>query len=169
MTIKKLSDATLQGLDFMMMDVHRPLTNAEIKEVNPQAAVDKSAGPRIKIVDSDEAGLGASHTCEAKPGSTRCDVCFGPMPCEQHANIEHLKTVTSLDISATSILARAHDAGLTEVVIVGMREDGREYFASNISDAAATMYHLQRGIYKLNQVVDGEYEDDNIGPPPERA
>ena len=157
MTIKRLSD-----IDFMMMDVHRPLTDAEIKDVNPQAAVDKSAGA-VEDEHSDAAGVDAPYP------STRCDTCFAPMPCEKHANVEHLRTITSLDISPTSILARAHDAGLTEVVVVGMKEDGSEYFAANISDAAATMYHLQRGIYKLHRVIDGQYEDENIGPPPERA
>jgi len=153
MTTKKLSD-----LDFMMMDVHRPLLNAEIEEINPQARLDKS----LRLVEdehSEEESVGAPHP------QTKCDICFGAMPCEQHPNVEHLRTVTSLDISATAILARAHDAGLTEVVVVGIRGNGREYFAANISDAAATMYHLQRGIHKLNQVVDGDYEDDNIGPP----
>jgi hypothetical protein len=156
MTIKKLSD-----IDFMMMDVHRPLTNAEIKEVNPQAVVDKSAGA-VEDEHCEEASVGASH-------ASRCDHCFGPMPCEQHANVEHLAIVTSLDVSPTHILAKAHDAGLTEIVIVGMKEDGSEYFASSISDAAPAMYHLQRGIYKLHKIVDGDYEDDNIDPHPERA
>ena len=157
MTIKKLSD-----LDFMMMDIHRPMLDEEIKAINPQAVMDKSAGP-VADEHSASASVGASHAPK------RCDHCFGPMPCEQHANVEHLAIVTSLDVSPTHILAKAHDAGLTEVVIVGMKEDGSEYFASSISDAAPTMYHLQRGIYKLHKIVDGDYEDDNIGPPPERA
>lgn len=86
------------------------------------------------------------------------------MPCAEHANIEHVGQVTSHDISPTLVLAKAHDAGLKEVVIVGMLADGSEYFASSVSDAAPSMYYLQRGIYKLNKVVDGDYEDDNVGP-----
>ena len=158
----------LTGTDFMMMDVHRPVLDEEVKKVNPQAVVDKSIGA-IKIVDSDEAGVDTPHTCEAVPGSARCKICFDPMPCEPHANVEQLSIVTSHDISPTTVLAGAHAAGLTEVVVVGMKEDGTEYFASNVSDAAPAMYYLQRGIYKLNKVVDGEYEDENIGPKPSVA
>jgi len=86
------------------------------------------------------------------------------MPCEVHANVEQLNVVTSLDISPTSMLAKAHNAGLKEVVIVGMKEDGTEFFAASVSDAADSMYHLQRGIYKLNKIVEGEYEDEDAGP-----
>jgi hypothetical protein len=156
MTTKKLSD-----LDFMMMDVHRPMLDEEVNKINPQAVVDKSARP-FQVIDGDAESVGTPYT------GTRCDHCFGPMPCEKHANVEHLPIVTSLDVSPTHILAKAHDAGLTEVVIVGMREDGREYFASSISDAAPAVYHLQRGIYKLNKIVDGDYEgeDDEVGPKP---
>lgn len=96
----------------------------------------------------------------------RCDICFGSMPCEKHANVEVLGVTTSLDISPITVLAGAHDAGLVEVVVVGMREDGREYFASSISDAAPAVYYLQRGIHKLNKIVDGEYEDENVGTKP---
>ena len=49
-------------------------------------------------------------------------------------------------------------------MIVGMKADGGEFFASSVADAAPAMYHLQRGIYKLNKIVEGEYEDDNIEP-----
>lgn len=101
--------------------------------------------------------------------SDRCEHCFGPMPCEAHANVEHLGLITSLDISATSVLAGAYNSRLRDVVIVGLKEDGTEYFASNVSDAAPSMYYLQRGIYKLNKVVDGEYEDENVGPGPSAA
>lgn len=152
----------LTDLDFMMMDVHRPMTDDEIAKINPQALVDKSAGA-IKIVDGHDESMGAPHSCESKTGS-RCDICFAPMPCEPHANVEHLDAVTSLDIDPIAVLAGAYDAGLTEIVVVGMKKDGGEYFASSIADAAPAVYHLQRGIYKLNKIVDGEHEDDNIGP-----
>jgi hypothetical protein len=88
------------------------------------------------------------------------------MPCSEHPNVEPLNVVTTHNISATTVLAGAHNADLKEVVIVGMRHDGTEYFASNVSDAAPSMYHLQRGIYKLNRVVDGEYEGESVGPNP---
>ena len=101
-------------------------------------------------------------TTKPEPVDTRprCWACFELMPCEKHANIQPLSVVTSHDISPTSVLADAHNAKLEIVVVVGFTEDGEEFFASSCADAAEGMYHLQRGIYKLNKMVDGEDEAD---------
>jgi hypothetical protein len=86
----------------------------------------------------------------------RCEVCFAEMPCEAHVNVEQWDGVTSNSIDPVAILAGAHNAGLESVVVVGMRKDGTEYFASSEADAAESMFYLQRGIYKLNRIVDGD-------------
>jgi len=140
----------LSAKDFMAMDVHEPLSTEEINEINPQAAVDKTIGAEQDEV-SDDASVDRTPA--------RCWVCFKPMPCEEHANIEQLGGVTSHDIDPTYLIAAAHNADLETVVIVGMRKDGKEYFAASCADAAEGMYHLQRGIYKLNRIVD-EGSDD---------
>jgi hypothetical protein len=64
------------------------------------------------------------------------------------------------------ILAQAHGMGLKQVVIVGELEDGSEYFASSVADAAPAMYHLQRGIFRLNNIIEsrGEKREDGKGP-----
>jgi len=80
------------------------------------------------------------------------------MPCADHANVAQIDVVTSLDIDPVAVLAGAHNVGLSEVVIVGFTDDGKEYFASSISDAGQSMYHLQRGIYRLNKTMDQEHE-----------
>jgi hypothetical protein len=146
----------LNSIDFMMMDVHRQLTDEELNEINPQAALDKTLGTEQEVVGDDESVAGAS---------TRCEFCFGPMPCPQHSNVEPLDVVTSHNISATHVLAGAHNADLDVVVVVGFKKDGSEYFASSVSDAAESIYHLQRGIHKLNKMVDegagtNEHPDD---------
>ncbi len=139
----------LNATHFMMLDVHEPLSSEEINSINPQAAVDKSAG-----VADDEAGSDE----DAGGPPPRCDVCFAPMPCADHANVAQIDVVTSLDIDPVAVLAGAHNVGLAEVVVVGFTEDGKEYFASSISDAGQSMYHLQRGIYRLNKTMDQEHE-----------
>ncbi len=147
--LDKRIEGVLNAKDFMMLDVHEPLTPKEINAINPQAAVDKSAGAVEDDVGDGE-GVGSP--------STRCDVCFAPMPCADHANVAQFDVVTSLDIDPVAVLAGAHNKGLAEVVIVGFTEDGQEYFASSISDAGQSMYHLQRGIYRLNKIMDQEHE-----------
>lgn len=137
--IKKLT-----GKDFADMDVHRPTTLREIKEVCPQAELDKT-----------EAEI-----------EQKCIYCFGPLPCQEHSGIEELDIVTTHDLTPMSVIACAHNADLKEVVIVGMGKNGREYFASSVSDGGTSMYHLQRGIYKLNKIIDGDYEDEVVGPKP---
>jgi hypothetical protein len=136
----------LSDIDFMMMDVHRPLTNAEVEAVNPQALVDHTAG-------SEEESVGE-----------RCYTCFEPMPCAAHANVEPLNIVTSNDVDPVRILAGAHNRGLEIVVVVGMTKDGNEYFASSAADAAESSWLLQRGIHKLNRIVDGDDESENLEP-----
>lgn len=146
-----MTTTKLNAVHFMMLDVHEPLSSEEINSINPQAAVDKSAG----VADDDEAG---SDEDAGGPPPSRCDVCFAPMPCADHANVAQIDVVTSLDIDPVAVLAGAHNVGLSEVVVVGFTDDGKEYFASSISDAGQSMYHLQRGIYRLNKTMDQEHE-----------
>jgi hypothetical protein len=62
--------------------------------------------------------------------------------------------ITALDLPPDRVLRRALDADLESVVIVGYTKDGQEYFCSSIADVAMCMYHLQRGIWSLNRIVD---------------
>jgi hypothetical protein len=140
----------LSDIDFMMMDLHRPLTNAEVEAINPQALVDHTAG---QDTGSEEEGVGE-----------RCHACFGAMPCAAHANVEPLNIITSNDVDPVRILAGAHNRGLEIVVVVGMTKDGNEYFASSAADAAESSWLLQRGIHKLNKIVDGDDESENLEP-----
>ena len=142
MTIKKLSD-----LDFMMMDVHRPMLDEEINEVNPKARVDKSLRA-VENIDSEAPRVDTPHP------EPRCKICFGPVPCDQHANVASLDVVTSHDIPVAKILAGAHARDLDVVVVVGLAKDGNEYFASSCADGAEVIYHLTRGIFKMNMMVD---------------
>jgi len=132
----------LNSIDFMMMDVHRELDE---ENVHPETLVDKSAGAE-QAPDYNDPGVGVSHA--------RCEFCFGPMPCVDHPNVEPLDTITKLNLNPMHILAQAHGAGLKQVVVVGELEDGSEFFSSSVADAAQSMYHLQRGIFRLNQIID---------------
>lgn len=146
-----MATTKLSSIDFMMMDVHREL---DAETVDQQTMVDKTE----HVEFGDQAEL------EVQPAE-RCEFCFGPKPCELHDKVEYLDQVTRHNINPTNVIASAHNAKLKEVVIVGMREDGSEYFASSVSDGGTSMYHLQRGIHKLNRIIDGDYEDDHLGPP----
>jgi hypothetical protein len=61
--------------------------------------------------------------------------------------------ITSLPTDPDRILESAMGK-LETVVMVGITEDGEFYFASSDPDAAQATWHLQRGIYRLNQMVD---------------
>lgn len=137
----------LNDIDFMMMDLHRPPANDEV-EADPSAYVDKTIGAGEDVVSEDE-------SVDSAPAK-RCEVCFGPMPCEAHANVAQWDGITSNSLDPATVLAGAHNADLESVVIVGMQKDGREYFASSDADAGISIYYLQRGIHKLNRIVDGE-------------
>lgn len=140
--------------DFEALGVRRPLIDEDI-QADPQAAVDKTLNTGEEESEVEE-GVDSPQS--------RCEICFGPKPCEQHANIEQFDAVTTLDIDPTAVLADAHNKGLSEVVIVGFDNDGNEYFASSASDAAASIYHMQRGIYRLNKIMDKDENERRNGP-----
>jgi hypothetical protein len=68
--------------------------------------------------------------------------------------------ITSLDLDPARVLEAAMNARLTEVVIIGIDEDGVEYFDSSVSDGPVANWHLDRAKWKLMQisgsVVEGE-------------
>ena len=138
MTTRKLSE-----LDFMMMDVHRPLLDEEINEVNPQARLDKSARASA-IVDGIEASVGAPYPYEV------------PLP----ENVTVLPGVTSHDLTAQEILRNAFDANMTEMVICGIDEDGKEHLLRTNADLAPAAFHLQRAMHNLNRMHDSVLLED---------
>lgn len=131
----------------------RPLVVREIEEILPQAVVDKSdpartAEPRIRIVDGPEVK-------EVEPASPqRCRFCFGLKPCEQHDGVLSIGIGTRAKIEPLQVITSAHNADLDDVVIIGYRKDGSEYFSASAPDAGSVMFHCQRAIHKLNMIMD---------------
>ena len=72
------------------------------------------------------------------------------------SNVIDLPVVTSLDHDPARILAKACDEKFKSVVIVGVTEDGEEYFASSAADGADVLWYLERAKLKLLQVPDRE-------------
>ena len=134
MTTKKLSD-----LDFMMMDVHRPLLNEEIEAINPQARLDKSVGA-VADEHSAPASVGPPYPYEL------------PLP----ENVELLNNYTKLDIPVEEILRDAYDAGLVELVVVGIDESGVERVFRTNTSLPRAMFWLIRGQHILNSNFDKE-------------
>jgi hypothetical protein len=152
-------------------DVHkiprlsRPLVVREIEEILPQAVVDKSAAePRIRIVDRPE----VKQQEEDPQSPKRCRFCFGPMPCEKHDGVLSIGIGTRAKIEPLQVITSAHNADLDDVVIIGYRKDGSEYFSASAPDAASVMFHCQRAIHKLNMIMDeiiNERQGINDEPP----
>ncbi len=93
----------------------------------------------------------------AKEGAP--DNCFGEQPFEPlPENVKVLKTITSLDLPVNRILQQAHDAGLSEVLVLGYTKDGKEYFAASVADGAENIWLMERAKHNMMKVVDG---DDN--------
>jgi hypothetical protein len=135
----------------------------EIEEMHPRAAVDKTA--HLHAVPSKP----KEEPTPKEKEPERCRYCFAPMPCVEHEDILSVGMGTRGRIDPTKCLAAAHNADLSEVVIMGFRKDGSEFFSASEPDVAAAMYHCQRATYKLNVIMDelaGERDGDgNIDPP----
>lgn len=70
------------------------------------------------------------------------------------SNVVTLPVITRLDLDPGRVLQAAIEDNLTEVVIVGFDQDGKEYFASSKSDAADVIFHLERAKHRLMRVID---------------
>ncbi|MEQ1694744.1 MAG: hypothetical protein ABL901_02790 [Hyphomicrobiaceae bacterium] len=69
-------------------------------------------------------------------------------------NVIILPVRTKLDIDPQRVIRAALDAELTEVVIVGFKSDGSEYFASSLADGGDVLWHLERAKMKLLSIPD---------------
>lgn len=69
-------------------------------------------------------------------------------------------TITTLDVPVEKVIQAAIDADLQDIVIVGFRYDGSEYFASSAADGGAVLWLLERAKLRLLQTVDEEAEDE---------
>lgn len=65
-----------------------------------------------------------------------------------------LPVITKLDLDPQRVLAKAVDAGLTDVVVIGYDADGDEYFASSVSDGGSVLWLIERAKTKLLAVPD---------------
>ncbi len=67
---------------------------------------------------------------------------------------------TLLDLDPRRVLQSALEAGLAEVVIVGVDADGGEYFASSVSDGGTANWHLDRAKWNLMRQTDRLMEEE---------
>jgi hypothetical protein len=123
----------LYAADFLENDIHRPLTTEEINEINPQAAVDKTLGAGEDEVSADT-GVDRAYPHEE------------PLP----ENVTMLPTETSHDLPPETILRKAHDCKLTNMVICGEDEEGHEYVMHTSTDPSQSIWTLQRALHILN-------------------
>jgi hypothetical protein len=70
------------------------------------------------------------------------------------AEIVNFPGVTTLDFPPESIIQKASEAGLTDVVILGYDKDGEEWFASSVADGAEVLWLLERLKLQLLRIAD---------------
>lgn len=59
-------------------------------------------------------------------------------------NVIEWNGITRLDLPPERVIAKALEAGLVNVVILGHTEDGQEYFASSLADGGDVLWLLER-------------------------
>ena len=139
MVTKKLSD-----IDFMMMDVHRPMTKDEIDEVNPQACVDKSVDENPHREDE---SVGEHHK------KLRL---LDPLP----DNVELLDVATSHRLQVQRVLQSALDSELDDVMVVGWVDDGPIFFLATDPSIGNSVYRLELAKARLLAAVSDRWEVD---------
>ena len=61
---------------------------------------------------------------------------------------------TRLDVPAAKVLTTALEDGLVEVLVIGVDENGREYFRSSVASGPLALWHIERAKLRLLRVVD---------------
>lgn len=69
------------------------------------------------------------------------------------SNVVEFGGVTRLDIPADRILAAAQDTALTDVLVIGYRDDGSFYFASSVADGGDALWLLELAKRRLFQAA----------------
>jgi hypothetical protein len=72
------------------------------------------------------------------------------------SKIVKLPVITRLDGRPSDALEHAIEKGLASVVIVGITEDGDEYFKSSVADGGTVIWMMERAKLKLLRIADGE-------------
>ena len=72
------------------------------------------------------------------------------------SNVTILPIVSRLDIPVAKVIEGATDADLQEIVVLGYRRDGSEFFASSQADGSEVLWLLER--FKL-QLLDQRFQD----------
>lgn len=74
-------------------------------------------------------------------------------------NIIAFNGVTILDLPVERVIAMALAAGVTEITICGIGDDGADFFASTSADAGVVLYHLARAkhllMLKVDELIEG--------------
>jgi hypothetical protein len=154
MTTKKLD-----AIDFMMMDVHRQLTNEEISAINPQAGVDKS----LRLVENDNSeaeGVGAPHE-EERPEDRGYRGPFVNYP----DNVAVADVATCHELDVNRVLQAAYDSGLSTVMVIGVHDDGEVYVLCSDPDVAQANLLCDRAkMHFLDELKQGKLREATNDP-----
>lgn len=69
-------------------------------------------------------------------------------------NVVELDVVSTLDLPPERILRKAQEAGLTGCIVIGLTEEGEEYFASSWADGGDVLWYMERAKLNLLRLCD---------------
>jgi hypothetical protein len=134
----------LNPIDFMVMDIHREMTDDEVGAIHPQAVVDKSIGAE-QDQRSDAKEVGAPH-----PQLRLLD----PLP----DNVELLDVSTSHRLQVQRVLQSSLDYGLDDVMVIGWVDDGPIFFLATDPSIGNAVYRLELAKQRLLAAVPDRWE-----------
>lgn len=82
------------------------------------------------------------------------DQAFGLQEAKPADNVVDLPVITRLPIPPQKVLAKASQVEFERVLIIGITQEGREYFAMSDPDGGTTLWDMERAKHRLMQVVD---------------
>lgn len=157
-TLDERISAILGAEDFMMMDVHRPMTDEEISSIHSQARLDKSLRA-VPDVDRETPPVGEPH--EEEPAEDRrYDGPFVKFPDKVHV----LDVSTSHELDVDRVLQSAYDNKLSSALVIGWNEEGLWILCSEPAVAEAYLLAGLAQDFFLSAVKNRETAEDPRGP-----
>lgn len=70
------------------------------------------------------------------------------------SNVVDLDCISSLPLNPERVLAKAAAHKFVRVLIIGVTEDGDEYFGSSDPDGGTALWDMERAKHKLMKIAD---------------
>jgi hypothetical protein len=68
-------------------------------------------------------------------------------------NVLYLADVSQTELTVEQVIDRTRDAGLADLMVIGIKPDGRTYFETTTGDGPTCIWHMERIKHLIMQIM----------------